>query len=104
MSTLNGPLAPPFKVLNIRIPIIIPIKGREFTNHGSGLSRGLTAAHMGVSKNRGTPILTLQYDNPHYGDPQKGTRNFGKATYINPRTDVLRGFEASLASRARPPK
>ena len=27
----------PFKGLNIRIPIIIPIKGRGFTNHGSGL-------------------------------------------------------------------
>ena len=29
---------PPFKGLNIRIPIIIPIKGREFVNHGSGLA------------------------------------------------------------------
>ena len=28
----------PFKVLNIRIPIIIPIKGRGFINQGSGLS------------------------------------------------------------------
>ena len=28
---------PPFKGLNIRIPIIIPIKGRAFINHGSGL-------------------------------------------------------------------
>ena len=38
---INKP--PPFKGLNIRIPIIIPIKGRGFINHGSGLlssSRG----------------------------------------------------------------
>ena len=28
---------PPFKGLNIRIPATIPIKGRGFTNHGSGL-------------------------------------------------------------------
>ena len=27
---------PPFKGLDIRIPIIIPIKGRGFTNQGSG--------------------------------------------------------------------
>ena len=27
----------PFKGLNIRIPIIIPIKGRGFLNEGSGL-------------------------------------------------------------------
>ena len=32
---INKP--PPFKGLNIRIPIIIPIKGRGFINHGSGL-------------------------------------------------------------------
>ena len=32
---LNKP--PPFKDLNIRMPIIIPIKGRGFINHGSGL-------------------------------------------------------------------
>ena len=28
---------PPFKGLNIRIPIISPIKGRGFVNQGSGL-------------------------------------------------------------------
>ena len=32
---INKP--PPFKGLNIRIPITIPIKGRGFINHGSGL-------------------------------------------------------------------
>ena len=32
---INKP--PPFKDLNIRIPIMIPIKGRGFINHGSGL-------------------------------------------------------------------
>ena len=32
---INKP--PPFKDLNIRIPIIIPIKGSGFLNHGSGL-------------------------------------------------------------------
>ena len=35
---INNP--PPVKGLNIRIPIIIPIKGRGFINHGSGLRRG----------------------------------------------------------------
>ena len=29
--------SPPFMGLNIRIPIIIPIKGQGFINHGSGL-------------------------------------------------------------------
>ena len=32
---INKP--PPFKGLDIRIPIIIPIKGREFINEGSAL-------------------------------------------------------------------
>ena len=32
---INKP--PPFKGLNTRIPIIIPIKGRGFINHGSGV-------------------------------------------------------------------
>ena len=32
---INTP--PPFKGLNIRIPIITPIKGRGFINQGSGL-------------------------------------------------------------------
>ena len=32
---INKP--PPFKGLNIRVPIIIPIKGRVFINHRSGL-------------------------------------------------------------------
>ena len=30
--------APPFKGLNIKIPIIIPIKGRVFINQGLGLT------------------------------------------------------------------
>ena len=33
---MNKP--PPFKGLNITIPIIIPIKGRGFINQGSGLA------------------------------------------------------------------
>ena len=36
---INEP--PVFKGLNIRIPIIIPIKGRGFINQGSGLSKTL---------------------------------------------------------------
>ena len=32
---INKP--PPFKGLNIRILTIIPVKGRRFINHGSGL-------------------------------------------------------------------
>ena len=40
---INKP--PPFKGLNIRIPIIIPIKGRRgFINHGSGLLKDHSAA------------------------------------------------------------
>ena len=34
---INKP--PPFKGRNIRIPIIMPTKGRGFINHGSGLSK-----------------------------------------------------------------
>ena len=33
--------SPPYKGLNIRIPMIIPIKGRGGINHGSGLSPGV---------------------------------------------------------------
>ena len=36
---INKP--PPFTDLNIRIPIIIPIKGRGFIHHGSGLGRNV---------------------------------------------------------------
>ena len=32
---INKP--PTFEDLNMRIPVIIPIKGRGFLNHGSGL-------------------------------------------------------------------
>ena len=32
---INEP--PPFKGLNIRIPIITPVNGRRFINQGSGL-------------------------------------------------------------------
>ena len=32
---------PPFKGPNIRIPIVIPIKGRGFINQGCGLGLGL---------------------------------------------------------------
>ena len=35
---------PPFQGLNIRIPIIIPIRGRGFVNQGSGLG-ALSTAH-----------------------------------------------------------
>ena len=33
---INKP--PPFKGLHIRVPIIIPIKGRGYINHGSTLN------------------------------------------------------------------
>ena len=36
---INKP--PPFKGLNIRICIIVPIKGRGFVNQGSGLTRSI---------------------------------------------------------------
>ena len=44
---INKP--PPFKGLNIRIPIVTPIKGRGFINHGSGLSR-LLRWYLGRSR------------------------------------------------------
>ena len=40
----------PFKGLNIRIRIIIPIKGRGFINHGSGL--GVNRGVIGILENR----------------------------------------------------
>ena len=42
---INKP--PPFKGLDIRIPIIIPIKGRGFIDQGSGLatSKSLDCKH-----------------------------------------------------------
>ena len=49
---INNP--PPFKCVNIRIPIIIPIKGRGFMNQGSGLplesSLSLRAPSSGPNK------------------------------------------------------
>ena len=33
--------SPAFKGLHIRIPIIIPIKGRGFINHGSGFAASI---------------------------------------------------------------
>ena len=42
---------PPFKDLNIRIPIIIPIKGMGFINHGSGL----VFRHLGLGSLRFEP-------------------------------------------------
>ena len=48
---INKP--PPFKGLNIRIPIIIPIKGRGFVNHGLGLLPGQSAHnHEGAQSAR----------------------------------------------------
>ena len=68
----------PFKGLNIRIPIIIPIKGRGFINQGSTLRLILKALsdtmlsslkfggvpHMGVGKMKvvfGVPTITPSY-------------------------------------------
>ena len=43
---------PPFKGLHMRIPSIIPMKGRGFTNHGSALrkskTQGLRVEGLGV--------------------------------------------------------
>ena len=36
LMSINKP--PPFKGLKIRIPIIVPMKGRRFINQGPGLS------------------------------------------------------------------
>ena len=42
---------PPFKGLNIRLPILVPIKGRVFINQGSGL---LWIVALGVAGILGT--------------------------------------------------
>ena len=39
-------------------------------------------AYMVVSQNKGTPTQTPKYYSPYYGDPPKGTPNFGKPPYI----------------------
>ena len=40
--------SPPFKGLNVRIPIIIPIKGRGFMNQGSRLGFRVKGYSVGV--------------------------------------------------------
>ena len=40
---------PPFKGLDIKIPIIIPIKGRGFINLGSGLDWGRLCHLHGIT-------------------------------------------------------
>ena len=39
-------------------------------------------SHMIVSLHKGTSIQTLIYYGPYYGDPEKGTLNFGKSSNI----------------------
>ena len=57
---INEPL--PFKDLNIRIPIITPIKGRGFINHGSGLHpKPQTLSPMPVRIHQGKATLKM-YD------------------------------------------
>ena len=41
---------PPFKGLNIRIPVITPIMGRGFINHGSALPLGFVPIWFGTLK------------------------------------------------------
>ena len=49
---INKP--PPIKDLSIRIPIIIPIKGRGFINQGLGLGEeGLAVLTLAVHRNGG---------------------------------------------------
>ena len=49
---------------------------------GHPQSKGACCRPFAVSpKNRGTPIETLIYYSPSYGDPQKGTAKFGKPPY-----------------------
>ena len=65
---------------------------RPFTEHSSASSLWLPASHpnasshplvsyLVVSQNTGTPIKTLIYYNPCYGDPKEGTPNFGKPPF-----------------------
>ena len=59
----NNP--PPFKGLNIRIPIVLPIQGRGFTNQGSGL--GLKIGSVAFTFRAlvfGPPACTQDCDKP----------------------------------------
>ena len=50
-----------------------------------GLSSRVSAMAVGadvVSMKRGPQIQTPIYYNPHYGDPPKGTPNFGEAPWV----------------------
>ena len=61
---INKP--PPFEVLNIRIPLINPVKGRLFINQGSGLSlvQGISTEKVpnchGVPKSK--PATSLGFE------------------------------------------
>ena len=55
---------PPLKGLDIRIPITIPIKGRGFINHGSGLGCHASALGFWVW-GAGYIIIVVKYP---YGD------------------------------------
>ena len=64
---INKP--PPFKGLNVRIPIIIPIKGRGFINHGSGLGlRGVRVVVVPGFHGLGldTAPTHYQFDNTYH--------------------------------------
>ena len=56
---INKP--PPFKVLNIKIPIIIPIMGRGFINPGFGLHRPLVHRHLKAAMGNKLNLLTIPY-------------------------------------------
>ena len=57
---INNP--PTFKGLNIGIPIIIPINGRGFINHGSVLSpTSLNPQRSGEELSAGHPYTRLLY-------------------------------------------
>ena len=64
----------PFKGLNIKIPIIIPIKGRGFINQGSGLPPEIM-----LSSNLGWPLGYLNiFPYRFHKDPKGQPSNEGK--------------------------
>ena len=72
----------PMKGLHIRIPMKIPIKGREFINHGSGLFLGLGLGLYGLS------FQSLSNDYDHKNPPPPPPHKYLCIAYISPKPNM----------------
>ena len=72
---------PPFKGLDIRIPIIIPIKGRGFVNQGSGLGFRFQISTLQSS----TEILSLKPRSAKTPNPLNSTNLAESPEALNPK-------------------